>query len=549
MKTLSGLTSPSFRMKWTVTVAVLYTTTIGFCEFSYFWPTKASASIVVLSSAWVGFLMVDYRCKVKSPSFFKALGMLGHVLPAVMLYGTCYLANRATNGADIWFVAFMIFRYWRTLTQTFFYFRYKPVRPTDNDKMKPKHCTVVIPTVGPAGNAFFEDLVASILTNAPARVVFSTNTKSAAEGVENFLKPFLPKYEAGATDYQQRHRLPGTLVTSKIEIIDVGWSSKRRQIVAGLICADTPIIAAADDTAEWSPVWLIETLAAFNDPKVGLVGTRKRVKKLPAPAVDHFNGVLYNAWLRWYARFWNNMGGVYLIRHNFEIQSTNAADGGVFCISGRSCLIRKEILTDEFQHAFTNEFVLGCGPVQPDDDNFITRWVLKNGWEIKVQCQKEATMTTVLGAYPTGFKFFPSQCQRWSRSTLRQNPIALFIDRDIWWTWPITVWTTYFPWMYNAALVWDSLALVTFTQTTVFAESVHPWWLLLGLFYFMQLTKLVKTSAWWWAHPKDFLMYFVFPAYPFFTYRHSIMKIHTAFTCLDMEWSGRTLPAPEKKEE
>lgn len=534
-------------MNWPVMLAALYMIILALCGVSYLWPTNTAASFIVLSSAWIGFLMVDYRSKTKSPSLFKALGMLCHIIPAMALYGTCYLAEHTTNGADVWFIALLIFRYWRTTTQIFFYFRYQPVRPTGNDKMKPKDCTVVLPTVGPAGNASFEDLVASVLTNAPARIVFSTDTKSAAEGVENFLASFLPKYKAGVTAYQQRYRLPGTPAVSKIEIIDVGMSSKRQQIVAGLTYADTPIIASADDTAEWTPVWLVEALAAFNSPSVGLVGSRKWVKDLPAPAVDPADGVLYNAWLGWYARFWNNMGGLYLIRHNFEIQSTNAADGGVFCISGRSCLIRKEILTDEFQHAFTNEFVLGCGPVQADDDNFVTRWVLKSGWDVKVQCQKEATMTTVLGAYPNGFKFFPLQCQRWSRSTLRQNPIALFIDRDIWWTWPITVWTTYFPWMYNAALVWDSLALFTFVQTTFFAESSHPWLLLFGLFYFMQLTKLVKTAAWWWAHPMDFLLYFVIPAYPLFTYRHSIMKIYTAFTCLDMEWSGRKLPPPAEK--
>lgn len=155
----------------------------------------------------------------------------------------------------------------------------------------------------------------------------------------------------------------------------------------------------------------------------------------------------------------------------------------------------------------------------------------------------------MLGAWPAGFKFFTAQCGRWSRSTLRQNPLALVDDRDVWWTWPLTVWTTYVPWMYNAALVWDALALYTFTRTTVSTESSRPWLLLLALFYLVQLTKLIKSAAWWWAHNKDFLFYFVVPAFPLFTYRHSVMKIHTLFTCLDMEWLGRKLPPPEKKDE
>ncbi|KAH6620313.1 hypothetical protein C7974DRAFT_435709 [Boeremia exigua] len=495
---------------------------------------------------WTGFLVFDYRRKVKYPTLLTSLGMLCHVIPALTLYTTCRLAEQAPNGADVWFVFLLVFRYWRTAVQIFFWFHYAPVRPSRADAMKPRDCTVVLPTVGPAGNPVFEDLVASILANAPARVVFSTNTRAAATGVERFLRAFRPRYEAGLTAYQRRNGLPATPVSSAIEVIDVGRSSKRRQVVAGLTHAHTAIVVSADDTAEWTPAWLVEALAAFNDPAVGLVGTRKWVKDLAAPAVDPVDGVLYNAWLRWYARFWNVMGGVYLIRHNFEIRSCNAADGGVFCVSGRSSLIRRAILTPEFQHAFTHEYVLGCGPVQADDDNFITRWVLRHGWAVKMQCQREATMSTALGAYPREFKF-PAQCRRWSRSTFRQNPIALLVDRDIWWVWPLSVWTTYIPWLYNTALVWDALALFTFTRSTWFAEAAHPWMVLLALAYAIQLTKLVKTAPWWWAHPWDFLLFFVVPAYPLFAYWHSLLKIYTAFTCLDMEWSGRTLPQTEEK--
>lgn len=535
-------------MSWPVTLAILYTAILMLGCGAYLWPLVASRFVVDMMVIWVGILIIDYYCKTKTPSPLKALGLFFHIIPALFLYSICLLAEHTTNGADVWLVALMVFRYWRTCAQMFFWCMYKPVRPTDNDTMKPKDCTVILPTVGPNGNTVFEDLLASVLTNQPARIIFSTNTASAAESVGHFLDQFRAMYEAGATDYQQRYNLPATTILSDIQIINVGESNKRLQIVAGLAHVSTHIVVCADDTAEWTPRWLTEALAAFNNPKVGLVGTRKWVKDLPQPTTKPADGVLYNTWLRWYTRFWNNMGGLYLIRHNFEIQSTNAADGGVFCVSGRSCLMRAEILDKTFQHDFTHEFILGCGPVKPDDDVFITRWVLKAGWKVKVQCQTQATMTTVLGKYPQGFKFFPKQCQRWSRSTFRQNPIALFVDRNIWWEWPVTVWTTYFPWLYNAALVWDVLAVYTLTQTTAFATSAHPWLMLGGLVYFLQLTKLVKTAAWWWAHPVDFLLYFVIPVYPAFTYCHSVLKIYTAFTCLDMEWSGRKLPPPEKED-
>ncbi|KAF9698716.1 hypothetical protein EKO04_003007 [Ascochyta lentis] len=536
-------------MNWLFFVTVLGTVFAVLTAGFYVSPTTTSESLVYGMAAWVLFLMYEYRRKTESPSFSKALGMTFHIVPALFLHGTCYLADQASSSADVWIVALLLFRYWRTVVQLYFWHQYQPARPTTNDALRAQDCTVLLPTVGPVGNKVFEHLVSSVLVNRPARVVFSTNTAAAATAVAAFLQDFYPRYRVGETDYQQRHNLAGTDIASEINIINIGESSKRRQIVAGLEYVGTRIVVSSDDTAEWTPSWLDEALAAFNDGDVGLVGTRKWVRRLPAPAVKPGDGVFYNAWLRWYARFWNNMGGLYLIRHNFEIQSTNAADGGVFCVSGRSCLIRACILDEAFQRTFTNEFILGCGPVQPDDDIFITRWILKAGWKVKVQCQREATMTTILGSYPENFKFFPQQCQRWSRSTFRQNPIALFLDRNIWWEWPLTVWTTYFPWLYNAALVWDLLAVYTLTQTTLFTQSAHPRLLLAAFVYFLQLTKLVKTAAWWWAHPVDFLLYFVIPMYPAFTYRHSLMKIHTAFTCLDMEWSGRKLPPPEQKEE
>jgi hypothetical protein len=209
-------------------------------------------------------------------------------------------------------------------------------------------------------------------------------------------------------------------------------------------------------------------------------------------------------------------------------------------------LIRTAIVKNkDFEHAFTNEYILrfgdrfpGWGPVTADDDNFMTRWVVNHGWDIKIQSTKEATMTTILGLYPLKF---PDQCRRWSRTTFRQNPMALFVDREVWWKWPVTVWTTKFPWLYNAALFWDGLAVYTLTRTDMYAQSSHRVAMLCALVGFIWISKLVKTIPWFWAYPMDFFLYFVIPAYPLFAYWHSLLKVYTAFTFWDLVWSGRKL--------
>jgi hypothetical protein len=56
-------------------------------------------------------------------------------------------------------------------------------------------------------------------------------------------------------------------------------------------------------------------------------------------------------------------------------------DRGVFVVSGRALVILSEIVQDNnFCKAFTNEcfFFSLFGLLNPDDDNFITRWVLRH---------------------------------------------------------------------------------------------------------------------------------------------------------------------------
>ncbi|KAH7402536.1 glycosyltransferase like family 2-domain-containing protein [Pyrenochaeta sp. MPI-SDFR-AT-0127] len=514
-------------------------------------PTTLATIFMGLVFLWSIFLVYDVRQRPNPPTLFSSLRLLAHCIPAIFLLAICTTAQRFGDQALIWFFSLIAFRYWRIIVNIFFWFRYKPVLAVGNEKITPRDCTIIVPTVGPSGNSVFAEMVAAILVNSPGRLIFSTNTDQAAQQVQAILPQIIEDLKAGTTSYQQQFRLGPINTTTDIQITNANVSNKRHQVVKAFEMVVTEILVMVDDTAVWHPRFLPATIPAFANEKVGFVGTRKWVKRIPY-VTDLSAGYLKNLWMSYWTGFWNAMGGIYLVRHNFEIRATNAADGGVFCVSGRSSLLRTNIVNnDDFKDSFLNEYILrfgdrfpGWGPVTADDDNFITRHVINHGWDIKIQYSEEAAMTTVLGKFPLKF---PDQCLRWSRSTFRQNPIALFADRTIWWKWPLTVWTTYLPWMYNAALIWDVLAIFALTQTNVFVHSAHQVAILCGFVAFIWMTKLIKTIPWFWAYPMDFLLYFLIPAYPLFAYYHSLLKIWTFFTFWDLAWSGRKLSKPKKE--
>ncbi|KAI2478686.1 Glycosyltransferase family 2 protein [Pyrenophora tritici-repentis] len=339
--------------------------------------------------------------------------------------------------------------------------------------------------------------------------------------------------------------------------------NKRYQAVAGWNMADTPIVVNLDDTAIMeSSECLKVAIRAFSDPRVGLIATTKWVERVEG-----------NSFV---AGFWNMIGNLYLTRHTFEIIASFFMDGGFFVASGRFNLIRRIIVQDErFQKEFLDEYLWqgffkrlvwlgkrssgfqsffdmlckkfecitlrGIGPVQADDDNFITRWVINEGWNVAVESSPEARIITRLGGMDLeSSKLLPAkfldQCHRWSRTTLRQNPEALLSDLTIWMKWPITTWMTYIPWLYNTALAWDFAIIWTFTRTTVYTQSSHRVGLLTILILSIWGTKLIKVILWYWYHPQD-LRYILF--HVAFSYFHSLIKFYTMATVGDLSWSGR----------
>ncbi|KAF5850814.1 hypothetical protein GGP41_010513 [Bipolaris sorokiniana] len=517
-------------------------------------PSTFLATCLVLTMAlWILHLVLTMKTRLEPVSPSIVFGLLFHTVPALCLLAAVLKAKIAQDSKMVWFSALMVLRYWRTLVAIFFWTQYRPsiYRSGNLKKYTAKDCTVVVATVGPGQNLeLFTRMVEGILANKPKRVVFSTPESSISDIVRPVVLGIQKVFEERRV-VGEKKEMDGHYGTT--EIIVTGGANKkdkRTQTAEGIKMVETKIMVMVDDSAVWPQKFLEAALPAFQDDKVGFVGTRKWVERLPLPEYDFELTWYQNMVARYRAGFWNTMGALYLVRHNFEIRTSNAADGGVFCVSGRTSLILSRIVKDEnFVENFLNEYIWsfpslgfeGVGPLKADDDNFITRWVIKHGMDVKIQYTEDATMVTQLGRIEN-FKFV-DQCMRWSRTTIRQNPIALFVDLTVWWKWPISVWMVYFPWMYNATLFWDTLAVWTFTTTAFFRNSsVQYYWLSL-LISFIWMSKLTKTIPWFMhrQNRSDFFWYFFpIPAYPLFAYAHSIIKIYTVATFWVNDWAGRT---------
>jgi cellulose synthase/poly-beta-1,6-N-acetylglucosamine synthase-like glycosyltransferase len=395
-------------------------------------------------------------------------------------------------------------------------------------------------TVSELDNPDFEECLTTCLINKPTRVIIVTDTDFKAAEVNKQLLSIRKKIQGGSSSFLSGLG-PTDISGVDVRVTYAGVADKRCQITHAIQYVQTHLTMFLDDHVFLPRSFLDSVVPVFENPCVGLCGTKKAVRRKHPEA--------HSLWGRYWELFWNVMGALYLARHNFEIRANNAMDGGVFVVSGRALVILTEIIQDDnFRKAFTNErFLFGLfGPLNPDDDNFITRWVLRHpqNYEIKIQYTDNATIETTLGQYPK----FLAQCLRWARTTFRSNSCSLITDRTVWRRLPWTVWTTYIPSLFNLALFWDTGMLYAFTKTNLYSESRNPILLLLCFGGWIYLTKLVKLIPYFWRYPTDFfLFFFPIPAYPLFAYCHSILKLWAGITFWNHSWTGRNLGASPAK--
>jgi len=281
---------------------------------------------------------------------------------------------------------FSLLKYLRVIVNTIAYWSYRPAPILDDPKYTTKDVTVVIPSLEGEGEELQRTL-RSCLQNEPYKV-------------------FLVTVHANYNKAQQTARA----ISKKITVLSVPIANKRVQMCLALPYVETEVTVFADDDVTWPKTLLPWILAPFEDDKVGGVGTNQRHRR-----EKDFN-------------VWNFLGTSYLIRRNFDIISCNAIDGGLPCLSGRTVAYKTKILQDpEFAYAFTNE-TWRSFQLNADDDNFLSRWLLNNNWDIRIQAHKDCEIETTL----EGNSKYLLQCMRWSRSNWRSNLKSLFIEGSVW---------------------------------------------------------------------------------------------------------------------
>lgn len=412
---------------------------------------------------------------------------------------------------ELLFCGLFLIRYVRLVVHIIAYNLYRPTPVSQNPRHGRADATVIIPTVEPE-NPDFDECIRSVLKNQPAKIIVVTVGEKCFRDAHRHCKQAFADFKTSN---------PGAATT--IHLIKAAEANKRVQLATAIKKVNTAITVWVDDHVFWpSEDFLSSAMAPFEDEKVGIAGTNKRVRRVDQGTV--------------FKNFWNFLGCLYLERHNFEITATNYVDGGAFVVSGRTSLHCTSIIQEpRFLRAFQNEYCLFglVGPINPDDDNFVTRWNVTNGFKVAFQNSEDATIETTLGEYPK----FLMQCFRWVRTTWRSNPCSLFTDRTVWRVQPWCVYAVYLTSLINFALFIDT-ALVYLLYISKWSSTDH-----LGLLAcWIVASKMAKIVPHFQRHPKDLRFFF---GQVVFGYVHSLIKLWALLTFWNVGWGTRDLAKVE----
>ncbi|KAF2090720.1 glycosyltransferase family 2 protein, partial [Saccharata proteae CBS 121410] len=394
------------------------------------------------------------------------------------------------------FVVLFVYRYLRTFVNWLVWVCSEPFPLPAAPTYSPEDVTVICPTVNPSGEEF-EECMRSVLAAGAHQVLVS---------VPNAEKKKLGKRVCKA-------------ISPKIRVVQAHQANKRSQINAALPWVTTKMTAFIDDHVFWPKNFLVHSLAPAESPLVGAIGTEKSVHRL------HKN---QGFWVD----FANFIGCLYIERLNFECVSMSRIDGGVPLLPGPTQILRTEIVrTKHFMNEFESEHAFRMvGPLNADDDNFVTRYIINHDWKIEVQSGPEATMEITLGEWPK----INAQLLRWARTVWRSTFASLVVERKCYTRNPWTTYALHFASLTNFSLFWDFY--LPYLLWEALSGSAWMSYAMVSLVAWIVFFKMVKVWAYFRRNPSDIVY---IPLYFLFGWYHSWLKAKAMFTSYVTTWGSR----------
>lgn len=423
---------------------------------------------------------------------------LGMSAAATAVVEEAMASPQVNHTALLAFLAFMMFRYTRTVVSIGTYTLYKPKPLAADPKFTSEDVTVIIPTTFKAPAELLR-CVRRVLACDPFKVYVVTSEENVP----------LVKELLVAEDWDQE----------EIVVLGVEALNKRRQILEALKEVKTEIAVLADDDVFWPKKhgnYLNYLLAIFEDDEVGAGGTRQRVRRTDNPTFVDFLGICYLE-----RRVWNNA-------------TTNAIDGSISTLSGRTAAYRTEILQNEtFYHYFMNDTWRGK-PLNSDDDKCLTRYVYSAGWKIALQFDPRSILETTVEPDWTGYR---AQCLRWARAHWRGNFTVM--ENEQYWRSLRMLWGFYVIYVgqfQTPAIFWDSFHAFLLYSAVGGTQYAVASYVAFGLWVFF--TKILKLIPHFCQYPSD--LKFI-PGMIGFSYLHGFLNIYAAMTMTTTHWGSKNI--------
>jgi hypothetical protein len=389
-------------------------------------------------------------------------------------------------------------RYTRLFVGIYANLTVKPFPVSATPSFPPQEVTVVIPTTFKTPEELAECIECIQSSNAPKEVFVVTGDANVA----------------AARSLIAAHSF------SNVKVLGVEKLNKRTQLLTALSEVNTPITVFADDDVFWPTGYLPQLTAIFEIPTVGAGGTCQRVRRNTAGTTTNF---------------WNILGISYLSRRVFNNITTNAIDGSISTLSGRTAAYRTAILKClEFSYYFTHDTWMGR-PLNSDDDKCLTRYVYSHGWSIAIQ-----TSTTLETTVEDNSAYL-AQCLRWARAHWRGNFTVMM--NETYWRSTTYAWGCYaiYASMFQtpSLFVDGGLFYLLSSALATCSSSVRTWCFTLFA-AFLLFTKVVKMASHFRKHPGDIVW---LPVLIAFAYAHGFLNLYAIATMTTTVWGGKNLHA------